>query len=158
MKEIPLTRGYVAIVDDEDFEWLSKFKWNAIESNPGYVRASRRVRVDGNKWGTSYMHREIMAAPIGMYVDHINLNPLDNRKCNLRICTNAENSRNQGKRKRNTTGFCGVVKHGSGFSARIWVDYKPIYLGSYRTAEEAAKVYDEAAEIYHGQFAKTNFQ
>lgn len=98
-KSIPLTRGKIALFDDEDYEELSKYKWFITK-----VYASRH---SGNK--TVYMHREIMKTPENMETDHINGDVLDNRRENLRICTRQENARNIRGISSNTSGYKGVV-------------------------------------------------
>jgi len=105
------------------------------------------------------MHRVILDAPMNMLVDHINGNGLDNRRENLRICTNTENLRNRGKDRDNTSGYKGVVikKGEKKFRAQIRVNQKTIHLGSFSTPEEAARAYDDAAREYFGEFAWTNF-
>ena len=154
-KSIPLTKGRVAIVDDDDFAYLNQWRW---KFNSRYA-----VRTSGgiSHWKTISMHRVIMNAPDGMEVDHINGEELDNRKENLRICTRSENVRNVGKYRNNTSGFKGVSfdaeKVTRKWRALIQVDKKLISLGRYATPEEAARVYDEAAKKYHGKFAQLNF-
>jgi len=157
MKEILITKGYVALVDDDDYDLLVQWKWYAQVGKDGRACAYRTSsRVDG-KTKTLYMHRVVMKAPDGKVVDHRDGNALNNQKCNLRICFNTENLRNRGKSKINTSGYCGVVKNGKGFIARIMVYNKGYCLGTYKTAIEAAYAYDIAAEKYHGEFAKLNF-
>lgn len=149
MKEIPLTQGKVALVDDEDYEWLNQWKWRfgdyAIRTLPRDSGPIRFVR----------MHRLIMAAPAGLEVDHINGNPLDNRRKNLRLCSHAENTRNT--KIHNRTGFKGVQPNGKGWTAKIKTLGKTKYIGFYRTPEEAAKAYDQKAVELFGEFARTNF-
>jgi len=157
MKEIPLTKGYVALVDDEDYEWLMQFKWHANARTQRYVRAVRTQRTHGSKPTMVYMHRVIANAPLGMFVDHKNGNPLDNRRQNIRICKKSENNTNVGKRTDNTSGYIGVSKNGSGFMAIIHVSGEIKYLGTFRTAVEAAIVRDKAALMYRGDFARLNF-
>ena len=94
-----------------------------------------------------------------MHVDHINGNPLDNRKSNLRICTNAENQRNRGVNKNNTSGYKGVcwAKQNKKWKARIKHNGKLIHLGYYKDKEEAARAYDKKAKELHGEYAYLNF-
>lgn len=85
-KEIRLTKGYVSIVDDEDYEVLSKRKWHCVFQ--GTFKYGRSGRI--------YMHRLIMKPDnTNFVVDHINHDTLDNRRCNLRICTKSENQKNK---------------------------------------------------------------
>lgn len=154
--EIKLTKGAVALIDREDFMWVSWFKWSLISGN-GYAR--RGDVVDGKR-RSMYMHREIMRAQQGEYIDHINGNKLDNRKCNLRICTNSQNNFNKPKNKNNTSGYKGVfLSHNKSkpFMAQIVCNRKTIYLGYHATAEEAARRWDVEAKILHGEFARLNF-
>lgn len=156
MKQIQLTKGYVTIVDDEDFKWLSKFKWCATVNKSGSVRAYRGTK--SNKKCTGFlMHRVIMNAPPEKQVDHINGNPLDNRRCNLRLCTGVENARNKGKKRNNTTGYCGVFTKRKKFRAQVNINKKTISLGVFDTPEEAARAYDAAVVNLHGEFARLNF-
>ena len=104
MRHILLTQGKKAIVDDEDFEWLSKWKWqyktgtNGKYKYPGYA----------SKWKGARMHRLIINAPKGIDVDHINGNGLDNRKKNLRLVNKFQQNQNSIKRRDNTSGYRGV--------------------------------------------------
>lgn len=149
MKKIPLTGGYFTLVDDEDYERLSAFNWAA-------VGPKGRVYAKGHKYGL--MHKFIMGvSDPKVKVDHINRNRLDNQKCNLRICTQAQNARNQGIRINNTSGFKGVCREGAHkWRAQITVDGKPHYLGLFDIKEVAARAYDEASKILHGDFASPN--
>lgn len=101
--------------------------------------------------------RAIMNAPDGMVVDHINGNPLDNRRANLRICTVKENNWNRRRRIGGSSGFKGVVRVGTRWRAIIWPNGKQIYLGSFAEPEEAARAYDRAAREEYGEFACLNF-
>jgi hypothetical protein len=139
MKEIQLTQGKVAIVDDEDFEYLNQWKWHAIKSINTYY-AVRCSWING-KDHTRIMHRIIMNNPINKSIDHINHNGLDNRKENLRICTCRENSIN--RLKPNPTGYCGVSKHGRKFRSRIWINGKICTIGTFLTAELAGNAYTQ---------------
>jgi len=152
-KLILLTQGKVALVDASDNEELIKYKWCAIKGESTYYA----VRRDGRK--TVKMHREIMNAPAGLVVDHREHNGLDNRKSKLRICTRAENTRNQLLHKRGSTGYKGVSRHKTQkiFHANIGYNCKRIWLGRFKNAKDAAKAYDKKAIELHGEFACLNF-
>lgn len=101
MKEISLTQGKVAIVDDEDFEYLNRWKWHARKNGQTwYALRSKSWRIQGKRYGiTIPMHRVIMGAPEGRVIDHLNRDGLDNRRSNLRVTTFEENARNRRDRK-----------------------------------------------------------
>lgn len=156
MKEIPLTRGRVALVDDEDFDAVICHRWHCAVRPNGrcYARTSiGRGRV-------VYMHRLIMQAPPHMDIDHANRDGLDNRRGNLRVCTRGENLRNSTVRRDSKTGYKGVSYHGHGLNrpwmAHIHYNGKHLVIGYYRTPEEAAIAHDHAVRYYHGVFARTN--
>lgn len=166
MKTIPLTRGYEALVDDEDFDWLSQFSWHYTQSSiteTGYAR--RFEKVDGKKVYTT-MHREILnLTGRGVNVDHKNHNGLDNQKENLRVCTLSQNLQNRRvcKTEKNHSKYKGVcLSHGRPNRPKKWrayigVNRKTIHLGFFVTEEEAARAYDEAALKYFREFACINF-
>ena len=101
MKQIPLTQGRSAIVDDADYEALTAHSW-CLSNCSGICYAVRGYKA-GGKHHTVLMHREIMDAPEGMLVDHINGGGLDNRRCNLRLATDSQNHFNQRKQKKATS-------------------------------------------------------
>lgn len=153
MKRIPLTRGKVALVDDEDYDWLSQWKWFA-KYNFGKFYAARHD--PKNHSHTIHMHQMLL----GPRCDHKNRDGLDNRKENLRKASRRQNNCNQGLRKNNRTGYKGITcpdKRHDKYQARIGYKGRIIYLGYYETKEEAARAYDEAAKRLHGEFAVLNF-
>ena len=150
MAIIKTKKGVEIIVDDSNYEWLSKFKWHI--SSVGYAR--RNHRVDGKQF-TVLMHREIMNTPAGYDTDHINGVKTDNRRCNLRVCTRSENQANRRAASNNKTRLKGVSKSSrvETFRAEIKANGKHIYLGSFCTPEEAHKSYIAASLKYHGAFS-----
>jgi hypothetical protein len=152
-KEIELTNGGIAIVDDEDYEELLKYKWH--KKIDGY--AARTVYEKG-KFQTIRMHREIMDAPKGFDVDHVNGNRLDNRKTNLRKATRSQNVMNKGKLSNNKSGYKGVYwdSQTKKWRACIRVNGKLINLGRFQDKDEAALEYNKAAIFYHKEFAFLN--
>lgn len=151
---ICLTLGQETIVDKDDYGYLTQFFWQARPTrtkknfyairNVGWDNQGRRLKVS--------MHREIMHFPEGLEVDHINGDPLDNRKHNLRICTHAENVRNQ-NRKSNKAGHKGITKHGDKWRAQIGVNYEKVHIGVYETRNEAIAAYTTASKWYHKEFS-----
>ena len=157
MKKIPLSnnRGFT-LVDDKDFEMLSKHKWHILQQKHTSY-AITHIKRNG-KQTTLRMHRLVMGEPQGMQVDHIDGDGLNNQRFNLRACTNKQNSMNQ----RSTYGssrYKGVSwnKANSKWQAHIQKDGKLRRLGYYGSETEAAKAYDEGARKHFGEFAYLNF-
>lgn len=141
-----------AMVDDSDYADLSKHKWFARHSKGGKFYASRVI---GGEFGSDleHMHRRIMDCPDGLEVDHIDLNPLNNQRSNLRICTRAQNRANVRAYRGSKLGIKGVYLHKGYYEARIQCNKVQIHLGCYRDLESAV-IARRAGEVkYHGEFA-----
>jgi hypothetical protein len=154
MKLIPLTQGKVARVDDRDYEGLVKFKWYAHRGHQTFY-AKRNCGKPGGERKTVYMHRLILNAPNSLIVDHVDGDGLNNQNVNLRICSYAENIRNQRVLNRgNTTGYRGVspCTPGGQYRATIQVNRKQVHLGVFSSALKASRAFDEAARKYFGAF------
>lgn len=159
MREIPLTRGMVAIVDDEDYEVLAAYKWMATEKR-GKFYAQRSVGPRNDR-KTIAMHRVVMNAGPEDFVDHRHGNTLDNRKgVSLRKCTRAQNQRNRHARN-SASGYKGVCFlarcKSNPWRAEIFVDGKNVHLGYFNSDIDAAKAYDAEASKLFGEFANLNF-
>lgn len=157
MKTIKLNNNKVVKVDDDDFKELSLFHWYAPDNN-GYYRARADFWKDGKKKSIS-MSRFITNCSKGMVVDHINGDTLDNRRSNLRVCTHSENMRNRRiLSKNNKTGYKGVSWNIFAKQWQVGISFKGKHMtvGYSRDIKEAAKIYNEAAIKYHGDFATLN--
>lgn len=178
MKLIPLTRGLFAKVDDEDYEYLSQFNWHANLNNGGFY-AVRTIRLESGKRTRLAMHRHLLNLTDKNYqVDHKDRDTLNNQKYNLRKCTVRENNKNRNSSKGSTSKYLGVhlkeckktymTKRGMvtnikmRYVTKIQTTEKELYLGSFEHSIEgeieAAKAYDKAAKIHHGEFANLNFK
>ena len=156
--EVPLSKGKTTLIDRDDFERVTKHKWYLGSMGKGY--AAHSVWQPGGKTKAIYLHRFILDAPPGMEVDHINGDPLDNTRKNLRLCTHKQNTYNQRVQTRvKASRFRGVrSSRGKRWIAQIRVDGKQMYLGIFECEEDAARVYDEAAKKYFGEFAYLNLK
>jgi hypothetical protein len=151
VRRIPLGGGLFATVDARDYKRLSKYKW-CVLSKCGAPYAVRRTK-DGRM---VYMHREIMRASKGSFVDHLDHNTLNNRRCNLRICTQAENQANAGHRG-SASGYVGVKRVGKKWEGEINLKGKRYYLGRFDDPADAARARDRKAYELHGKYAYLNF-
>lgn len=162
MKTISLTKGKVALVDDEDFEYLNQHKWHY--NSRGY--AARNVTPQNGKRTVLLMHRSILNTPPGMDTDHIDLNRLNNQKCNLRVCNTSQNMMNRGKRHGVTSSkFKGVsifrtARHKTGYylsyiqvNGKMIKKYFPLTPDGER---QAALHYNKLAVKHFGKFARLN--
>jgi hypothetical protein len=152
---IPVAPNGYTIVDRDDYDRLIQFNWYFAHS--GHVVCKPEDRM-------IFMHRVVMDTPLGFETDHVNRCPWDNRKENLRICTRAQNKRNQVFDKSRTSSRYKGVKFvrrdfelRKPWAASIMCDYRIKNLGYFATEEDAARAYDEAARRLHGPFAYLNF-
>jgi hypothetical protein len=145
-------RKGTALIDPSDVEKVTRWRWTVIGKY-----AYRPEMVDG-RLDHIYLHRFILDFPVGI-VDHINRNPLDNRRTNLRIVTQAQNLMNRGKNKNNSSGYKGVYKHSN---ANVWVaeitkGRVKVRRACFPSAIQAAQAYDRWAREFHGEYACVNF-
>lgn len=158
MKEIKLTQGKIALVDDEDFERLSRFKWH-VRLRGNIIYAARSCPIGNGKYRRMPMHREVLrlagATPI---IDHRDLNGLNNQKSNIRICTHEQNRQNKGPLVTNTSGIKGVSwdKKNKRWVSHICCHGKQRNLGRFSDKESATIAYNSAALKLHGEFACLN--
>jgi len=163
MKEIQLTQNRIALIDDEDYDKVNTHKWCAqridkISRSDYYARTSDKI---GNKRTVLYLHKLIIGKPPkNMVIDHIDGNTLNNQKSNLRFVTCSQNAQNQKTQGNKISKYKGVHvnKRDKLFFATIWVNGKSKYLGSRKDEIAVAKLYDEAALKYFGEFAYINFK
>lgn len=153
VREIPLTRGYVALVDAADYEWLAAFKWCASVNKRGTLVYAVRGVGGRAKARLLSMHRLILGDPAGLLVDHANGNTLDNRRCNLRSATSGQNNANR-RSAGCAAGYRGVV---AGPKPGTWAARLNGHLGIFDSAEAAALAFDFVARNTYGEFAVLNF-
>lgn len=149
-----ISKGYSVLLDDEDYNRLKNYTWNAeVKKRTGLVYASRSLGY-GNNW---YMHWDVLAPKLGCVTDHINKNTLDNRRRNLRNATRSQSNANT--KTKAISGLRGVslIPRTKPYKAQIKIAGYCIHLGLFSTASEAAKAYDEAAKEAYGEFATLNY-
>lgn len=157
MREIPLSQGYIAKIDDADWPLVSGHSWHAyVHPRGGNVYAKATVRKGRGK-SVVWMHRVILGARPGQIVDHANGDGCDNRRSNLRLCSHRENMRNRRAARTNKLGLKGVYQDGSRFRAIIMVDKRQMPAGNFNCPLKAARAYDVAAMRHFGEFARLNF-
>lgn len=158
MKLIELSQGKHTIVDDDDFDYLIQWKWYAQKHGKTFRAMRNKSRRAGGR-GIIYMHRVILCCEDGQEVDHINMDGLDNRKENLRICSRSQNLANRAKTGGSSV-FKGVTRS-KRYADRPWLaqiqyEYKHKKLGYFETEEQAAIAYNDAALELFGEFARLN--
>ena len=144
MKEIELTLGKKALVDDADYEWLSQYSWSACKGKYT-IYALRSGKNKAGKFINIAMHREIMQTPDGLLTDHIDGNGLNNQRTNLRICSAGQNQHNSSPHKNRSSKFKGVSwkKSGKKWVVRIQLNYKSKHIGVYKTEIEASNAFQD---------------
>lgn len=154
--QIPLTRDKVALIDDCDYATIGRYNWTAMCVNGAWY-AIRCVRKEGKRYSV-LMHRQILGSPTGSMIDHRDRNGLNNRRQNLRYCSNSQNQYNSKPKRTNKCGFKGVYWHKTNqkWAARITVDGKVQLLGYFTDLEAAGTAYDRAALQLCGMFARPN--
>lgn len=158
MKTISLTRGQVAIVDDEDYEYANQWRWHARRGkgkNTFYASRGMYCK-DTRKMDILLMHRVILRTPDGKLTDHINGNGLDNRKENLRICSASENSSNQKLRHARPMKGVQWIERLRKWRAYISAKKQRFHLGLFTNIGDAAEAYNKAALKMHGEYASLN--
>lgn len=150
---IPLKRGLYAVIDAQDYELVSQYKWYVAPSKSGKyyaITGSRKIKTTG-------MHQLILGCQPPIIADHKDSSAtLDNRRMNLRLADCSSNTINTGIKKTNTSGYRGVSQRGKFWEAGIKLKGKTTYLGWFKTPEEAAMAYNKAAIELHGEFSFQN--
>ena len=164
MKEIPLNKGMVALVDDEDYERCMQYKWFAKKQSVHNYYAYRNVSIGDKKHKRQVslsLHRFVLGlVGVNVIIDHKDRDTLNDQKDNLRICTTSQNCMNKRKRSNSNCDLRGVQidKRNNKFTCVIWQEKKNIHLGSYITKEEAGHVRDFWSAYFHKDFANFNFE
>jgi hypothetical protein len=160
MREIKLTHGKIALVDNDDYERLAPFKWHAMKTKQIEDKwyAKQIIRVEGEPTQNIYMHRLIMGAGPGFEVDHRDRDGLNNIRRNLRVCSHIQNCANIATRA-SLSGYRGVYwcKVTRRWVAEAKVNYKTIRIGRYKDLIEAAVARDKYVSGLYGEFAVLNF-
>ncbi len=158
-RKILLTQHRFTLVDDADYDFLSQWEWCALLDWGNWYAVRNRKKADGPGPGLISIHRLLLGATKGQQVDHINRNGLDNRRENLRFCTNVQNAQNRKPRKGSSSRYKGVSwdKNTEAWIAQIGIDGKLVRIGKFGNEHLAAEAYDAFAIKYFGEFARPNF-
>lgn len=149
MKQINITKNQITLVDDQDYDYLSQYKWHAQWNK--YTRSYYAVRNEGRT--AILMHREILNTPSHLLCDHEDHNTLNNQRYNLRNATQSQNQMNRKLNINNTLGEKCISKSGTGFRVQIEKDGKFVFRKSYRNLSDAISARDEEIQKHHGEFA-----
>lgn len=159
VKVIPLTRSKFAIIDPEDYELVSQYKWRSLKHRSAWYAVASIPHPDGGydsrgwrRYTTRSMHQLITGYP---ETDHQNGNGLDNRRCNLRPATSAQNAANRKRRSDNTSGHVGITWHKRYMKWQARIGYNGIqyHLGNYDRIQDAIAAYHVAAQSVFQEFA-----
>ncbi len=166
MKKISLLQKYArvyALVDDDNFEELNKYRWyyksKPIGHNPGGYAYRNGLKSLGER-GMIWMHQSILRAEHGMEVDHIDGDKLNNQRGNLRAVTKSQNNQNRASYRGSASIYKGVsrsISRRNPWQAKIMLNRKQFYLGVFRTEMDAAKAYDKKALSFSGTMFRLNF-
>jgi DNA-dependent RNA polymerase auxiliary subunit epsilon len=160
MKKIKLSQRKYALVSDVDYERVSQFNWYANKGYKTYY-AQRKQTISPNKEKTVSMHRFILSAPLGTFIDHKNRNGLDNRRMNLRFVSGSDNQKNkvvnyEGKSSKYKGVSFDKTRKKNIWKTTIKLNRKSIWIGRFKDEKEAAQAYNIAALKYFGEFARPN--
>lgn len=152
---VPLTQGLETVIDAADAGFIGQWNWCACKhGKEGTFYAARGERLGKNRKRTLLLHRAVIGYDGPLEIDHIDQNPLNNRRANLRLCTHAENLRNRKAHRDNKLGIKGVhwSPKTNSFEARVVLARKLVHYSRHTTAEEASQAYQQAAKLHHGEF------
>lgn len=159
MAQLQLTKGKIALIDDADLPLVNRWKWGYVPRSNGVGGYVARWESGGSSRTTIYLHRQLMNAQPCQQVDHINGDGLDNRRSNLRLCSQSQNFANRRILPQRSLPYRGVYydKRRSNYFAAIKVNGKSYRLGTFTNPKDAALAYDKAAQSHFGDFASLNF-
>ena len=153
VREVPVSGGRTALIDEADYESIQHWKWSSCRKR--HTFAVYRAVLEQGKSRRIYLSRFIMQAPSGLFVDHENGDGLDNRRDNLRLCTHTENNRHRCRpQSTNTSGHRGVFweRGAKKWRAQLSVNNRNVHLGMFLTVEDAGNAYRQAAVSRYGEF------
>lgn len=161
MKTIELSQEKFALIDDEDYDYLMRWKWHALKSKNTFYAVRNIPAQNGQPRTGIGMHRAIMNLnDKDIHVDHEDHNGLNNQKYNIRVCTRSQNMSNRRAQKNSSSKYVGVCfrKDNQKWQATVHKNGKQYFIGFFNLEEDAAKAYDRKAKKLKGQFANLNFK